>query len=164
MKGKLSRGARPAYAVGRLERALRRQISAAAAAASLTVAQYTVLSVLRARGQLSNAQLAQRALVSPQAMNEIIQELTRKAIVQRQVDPAHRRIVRLTLTPLGVRRFAACDAAVRRLEQHMLRGFTEGERAQLQRMLRLCTQHLEAPVRTKARLTAAASRTTVRGS
>ncbi|HTV51798.1 MAG TPA: MarR family transcriptional regulator [Steroidobacteraceae bacterium] len=137
-------------------------MSAVTAAAGLTVAQYTVLSVLRARGQLSNAQLAQRALVSPQAMNEIIQELTRKEIVQRQLDPAHRRIVRLMLTPLGVRRFASCDAAVRRLERHMLRGFSERERGELQRMLRLCTQRLEAPA--NLRLTAAASRTTVQGS
>ena len=52
--------ARIAYSVGRLERAVRRRLAAVTRRFGLTVAQYTALSVLHARGPLSNAQLARR--------------------------------------------------------------------------------------------------------
>jgi hypothetical protein len=46
------------YVIGRLDRALRREISALVAPHGLSVAKYTALSVLRDRPGLSNAQLA----------------------------------------------------------------------------------------------------------
>jgi DNA-binding MarR family transcriptional regulator len=164
---------RIAYTIGRLERALRRCIGAATAAAGLTVAQYTALSVLRTRGELSNAELAQRSLVSPQAMNEIIQLLTGKGIVERRSHPAHGRIVHITLTALGERLWRRCDRAVLRLERSLLGGFSPAERQQLPRLLRRCLIRLEAePVRRASRagtrpaahLTAAPSRTTLQAS
>ena len=135
---------RIAYAVGRLDRALRRRIAHSTAEAGLTVAQYTALSVLAARGTLSNAALAQRSLVSPQAMNEIIQLLARKGVVERRDDPAHGRIVQIALTAPGRALLARCDRAVRRLERELLAPFSPSERVQLGRMLRECIERLEA--------------------
>ncbi len=157
---------RIAYAVGRLDRALRRHLTALTAESGLTVAQYTVLAVLQARGRLSNAALAQRALVSPQAMNEIIQALTRRALIERSTDPAHRRIVHLALTAHGAELLARSDQQVRRLERGLLAGFSRSERIELGRMLRQLTEWLEVRevkgAGTAAALTSGPTRTTLR--
>ena len=44
----------------------------------LTTLQYTTLSVLGRRGELSNAQLARRAYMTPQSMSEVIDALEKK--------------------------------------------------------------------------------------
>ena len=60
------------YLVGRIDRVVRRHIDDVVKAHGLSVNQYTTLSVLDRRSGLSNAQLARRALVSPQSMNEVL--------------------------------------------------------------------------------------------
>ncbi len=131
------------YLVGRLDRALRKRINEALAPAGLSVAQYTTLSVLKTRGELSNAQLASRAFISPQAMNEVVQVLEAQKLVTRRPDPSHGRIVQLTLTARGIDTLRECDAAVRALEQSMLGSLAERERETLQTALNSCIQALE---------------------
>ena len=107
------------------------------------MAQYTTLSVLQTRGELSNAQLASRAFISPQAMNEVVQVLEAQKLVTRRPDPSHGRIVQLTLTARGIDTLRECDAAVRALEQSMLGSLAERERETLQTALNSCIQALE---------------------
>ncbi|MGH8149729.1 MAG: MarR family winged helix-turn-helix transcriptional regulator [Steroidobacteraceae bacterium] len=135
---------RIAYSVGRLERAVRRELSRLTRRFGLTVAQYTALSVLRARGEVSNAQLARRSFVSPQAMNELIQAMAGKALLAREPHREHGRIVTLRLTSKGERVLAECDAGVERFEHAMLGRLSEAERAQFQALLRACIEALEA--------------------
>jgi DNA-binding MarR family transcriptional regulator len=135
--------ARIAYSVGRLDRALRQRMGKVTARHGLTVAQYTALSVLNARGRLSNAQLARRSLVSPQAMNEIVEAMAAKRLVLRRPDPEHGRIVQIGLTARGESQLAKCDEAVRRLEGEMLAGLNETQRRQFQALLRSCIVTLE---------------------
>ena len=63
---------RLSYLIGRLDRVLRRRLSAAVEPVGLTLPAYTALSVLRAQDGLSNAQLARRSLVTPQSMSEVL--------------------------------------------------------------------------------------------
>jgi len=135
---------RIAYSVGRLDRVLRRRMGKVTTRHGLTVAQYTALSVLDARGPLSNAQLARRSLVSPQAMNEIIEAMAAKRLVLRRPDPLHGRIVQIALTAKGATVLAKCDEAVQRLEGHMLAALSEAQRRQFQVLLRGCIVALEA--------------------
>jgi DNA-binding MarR family transcriptional regulator len=135
---------RIAYSVGRLERAVRRELSRVTRRFGLTVAQYTALSVLRARGEVSNAQLARRSFVSPQAMNELIQAMAGKALLAREPHERHGRIVTIRLTAKGGRVLAECDAEVERVEDAMLGRLSGAERAQLQALLRACIDALEA--------------------
>ena len=74
---------RISYVVARLERAIRRAINERVGAHGLTVLQYTTLSILGYRGELSNAQLARRAYMSPQAMSEVIEALEGKGLIER---------------------------------------------------------------------------------
>jgi DNA-binding MarR family transcriptional regulator len=135
---------RVAYSVGRLDRALRQSMGEITGEFGLTVAQYTALSVLHARAPLSNAQLARRTFVSPQAMNEIVKSLEAKGLVGRAADPDHGRIVRMSLTARGVATLTACDPAVQRLEQRMLGALAPAERARLRRLLELAIAELES--------------------
>src|SRR3954452_4416519 len=89
------------YMVGRVNQGIRRQMRARLNECELSVAEYTTLSVLESRPELSNAQLARRALVTPQSMIEILGQLEERGLIRRPVDPHHARILRATLTPKG---------------------------------------------------------------
>ncbi|MEP7242823.1 MAG: MarR family transcriptional regulator [Gammaproteobacteria bacterium] len=131
------------YLFGRMDRALRRRLSEALRPFKLSIAQYTTLSVLHTRGELSNAQLASRAFISPQAMNEVVQGLEERKLVSRRASASHGRIVQLLLTERGVEAMSACDAAVRQLELVMLAPLTALEKVTLRAALAKCTQILE---------------------
>jgi DNA-binding MarR family transcriptional regulator len=131
------------YLVGRLDRALRKRITEAVRPFGVSVSQYTVLSVLRTRNQWSNAQLANRAFITPQAMNEVVQALETQKLVTRRPDPSHGRIVQLTVTARGAETLRKCDAAVRALEKEMLVDFSEEARETLRSSLARCVEMLE---------------------
>jgi DNA-binding MarR family transcriptional regulator len=130
------------YVVGRLDRVLRRRLGAALAPHGLTVAEYTALSVLRTRSGLSNAQLARRTLITPQAMNEVLARLVDRGYVRRTADPDHGRIIRTELTEAADRVLDACDRDVDQIERAMLRGVPAGERARLKDVLAGCVERL----------------------
>jgi DNA-binding MarR family transcriptional regulator len=108
------------YLVGRIDRAVRRAINDAVKDQGLSVNQYTTLSVLDRRSGLSNAQLAGRALVSPQSMNEVLLRLEKLGLVRRNAHPEHGRIRQTQLTPAGRKVLAACDKQVRVVEERMV--------------------------------------------
>jgi len=131
------------YLVGRLERALRKRITETLLPFKLSVAQYTTLSVIRRHGESSNADLAMRAFITPQAMNEVVQGLELRKLVTRRPDPSHGRIVNLLLTKRGLDVLAECDVAVTRLEQTMLAGFNTLQREAFRDALLGAAQALE---------------------
>jgi len=139
-------GPRISYLVGRLSRALRKRLAATLQPFGLSVPQYTTLSVLQIRGHLSNAQLAKRAFISPQAMNEVIQGLEARALVSRRPSASHGRIVQLLLTRQGIDVMRRCDDAVGQLEHSMLAGLTHTELRSLTHALVTCTASLESHV------------------
>ena len=126
---------RISYVVARLERAVRRSINDRVSIYGLTVLQYTTLSVLGRRGELSNAQLARRAYMSPQAMSEVIEALESKGLIKRNQHPSHRRVFPATLTAKGRRVLASCEELVDGMEAEMLHGLTKGEQDRLRESL-----------------------------
>lgn len=132
------------YIVGRLDRAIRRAIEERITPHSLTIPQYTALSILRERSGLSNAQLARRTYVTPQSMNEVIAALERDGLIRRAPDANHRRILRTTLTPKGRRVLAACDEAIGEMEADMLSELSPAAREQLRDGLLSCVHRLGA--------------------
>jgi DNA-binding MarR family transcriptional regulator len=122
---------RISYAVARLERAIRQGINQRVKPYGLTTLQYTTLSVLGRRGGLSNAQLARRAYMTPQSMNEVIDALEQKGLIVRSPHPSHRRVYPATLTPKGREVLAECDRVVDELESQMLSDLTARQAAAL---------------------------------
>ena len=134
---------RVSYAVGRLDRVLRRRLGEALEPHGLSLPEYTTLSVLHARSGLSNAQLARRALITPQAMNEVLARLEERGLVRRRSDPAHGRVRPAELTRAGERALAAADAGVDRVERAMLGELSAAERKRLAALLAAALRGLD---------------------
>lgn len=130
------------YLLGRVDHGVRRQLAKRVARWELSVAQFTTLSVLRARPGLSNAQLARRALCSPQAINGVLADLERRGLIQRRADPSHRRILRARLTSRGAKLIGAAEASVNELQEELLDGVSEADREVLARTLLHCMERL----------------------
>lgn len=125
-----------AYLVGRLDHILNKRLRDCVAPAGLTVPQYTALTVFRAHGSLSNAQLAVRIMTTPQSANEMVKSMEGKGWIERTPDPSHGRIIQITLTEAGHAILAQCDSKVREVEQQMFPGTTEEQRALLHAQLK----------------------------
>ncbi len=124
------------YIIGRLQKYLERQICITISPLEIKIREYTALSVFNARGRLSNAQLAERTMVSPQAANELVKSMQKKGWIKRQPDPTHKRIVQISLTEEGMNMLQACDDLVARLEQQMMEDFSAQEQKTIQTQLR----------------------------
>jgi DNA-binding MarR family transcriptional regulator len=131
---------RVGYLVGRLDRLLRTRLGTALEPHGLTLAEYTALSVLAGRGGLSNAQLARRALISPQAMNEVLARLEARRLVRRR--PGVGRARPAELTTQGRRLLSAADTSVDAVERVMLTGLPREDRARLAEVLDLISRRL----------------------
>ena len=116
-----------AYMVGRLDRALRRSLRRVLEPMGLTVGQYTALSVFWSSGRISNAKLAERTMVSPQAANELIKGMEKKGWIVRRPDPNHGRIINISLTADGKKLLARCHKVIAQLERQMLKGLSNRE-------------------------------------
>ena len=125
-----------AYLVGRLDHILNKRLRDCVAPAGLTVPQYTALTVFRAHGALSNAQLAVRIMTTPQSANEMVKSMEGKGWIERTPDPSHGRIIQITLTDAGHAILAQCDSKVREVEMQMFPGTSEEQRALLHAQLK----------------------------
>jgi DNA-binding MarR family transcriptional regulator len=134
---------RLSYVIGRLERALRRRLTAAVEPNGLTLPAYTALSVLRTQNGLSNAQLARRSFVTPQSMSEVLTLLVDKGYVRRRAAPGHGRVIRTELTASGRRALGRCDHAVDLVEQQMLGDLDAREVTSLRDVLIRCGRALD---------------------
>jgi DNA-binding MarR family transcriptional regulator len=132
------------YVVGRLDRALRKEIGALVAPHGLTVAKYTALSIMRDRPGLSNAQLARRSYVTPQSMNEVLAALETDGLIVRSPAAAHGRVVEVALSARAHAVLAACDRAITHMENAMLADLDEAGRVQLVEALVNCVYRLGA--------------------
>lgn len=124
------------YVIGRVNQGIRREMGARLARFKLSVQEYTTLSVLRRRPGLSNAQLARRALVTPQSMIEILAKLERRGLVVRDVDPNHGRIRRADLTDAGRTLLGAADPQIAAIQDEMLAWVAPSERVATLRAMR----------------------------
>ncbi|MDB5961648.1 MAG: MarR family transcriptional regulator [Massilia sp.] len=131
-----------AYLVGRLDHVLNQRLRDRLVPVGLTVPQYTALSVFRVHGALSNAQLATRTMISPQSANEMVKQMDAKGWIERRPDPAHGRIIQISLTEAGHAVLAQCDAMVVEIEAMMCPGLDDSARQQLQAQLRAAVRAL----------------------
>lgn len=129
--------------IGRVERVLRRRITAAIEPMGLTLPAYTALSVLRVQDGLSNAQLARRSFVTPQSMSEVLMLLVERGYVRRKAEPGHGRVLRTELTKAGSRALELCDRAVDAVEREMLGDLDAAEASDLRDVLIRCGRALD---------------------
>jgi DNA-binding MarR family transcriptional regulator len=135
----------PGYLLKQAHSALRSALDRALRPSGMTVPQYACLELLAQRPGLSNSDLARGAFVSRQSMNVLLQALERDRLVTRAGQPTAGRILPVQLTPLGRERLEAASAAVRLVEEQMLRGLDSTDQTQLRRLLDACITALSEP-------------------
>jgi DNA-binding MarR family transcriptional regulator len=121
--------------VARLDRLLRSQLGEALKPFDLSVPQYTVLSVLRNRPGLSNAQLARRSYITAQAMHQMVYGLEERDLIVRQISSGHGRVQETRLTELGEALLARCDREVDRVEAEIFGSLGDDEESRLRTLI-----------------------------
>lgn len=110
------------YMIARVDRIISKLLMEELKALDISLPQYTALSVLAARGSLSNAKLAERSFIKPQSANKILQDLLATGWIERHADPTHGRRILIQLTESGHAKLSQCNQVVDHLEQKMLQG------------------------------------------
>lgn len=138
------------YALKQLEATLRPKLTQICVDHGLSVAQYTVLTVLNGRPGLTSSELARRSFVTAQTMAGTVEPLLQRGLVTREPDPSHARRMRLSLTDKGRFLVSEVAPAVTALEDQLVHSLDETERVTLSELLRRCRHDLEQAVPTPA--------------
>jgi DNA-binding MarR family transcriptional regulator len=101
----------------------------------LGIPQYVVLALLAETPGLPNAELARKAFVTPQSMNEVLQQLEASGLVERQPSPSNARILNARLTQRGEKKWRSVNDDVLDLEGRLLLGLSRDEVRALNRSL-----------------------------
>ena len=124
------------YLIKRAEIEVTSRMGRAFEAFDITPIQFTVLYFVdHDKGDLSSAQLSRRFSMTPQSMNELVTVLEKKQLLKKTVDPAHKRILRLSLTPRGKTLLRDCNAGLDLLEESLLQGLTAKETNMLRNLI-----------------------------
>jgi len=132
----------PGYLLKRAQAALHTAMTAALREHGATLPQYAVLTALDEEPGLSNADLARRAFVTPQTMNQVLRELEQRHWVTRHAHPGHGRILQADLTHDGRQALRACHQAADAVEERMLAKLGPAGRRQLATALATCIEGL----------------------
>jgi DNA-binding MarR family transcriptional regulator len=108
----------------------------------LGIPHYVVLTLLAETPGLPNAELARKAFVTPQSMNEVLKQLETSGLVERQRSPSNARILNAQLTRAGKKKWQSVDDGVQELEERLLRGLTQDEVRVLNRSLETIIQNM----------------------
>jgi DNA-binding MarR family transcriptional regulator len=133
------------YLVKRAQAAIHICLEEIVSAHGLAIPQYVVLSLLAETPGLANADLARRAFVTPQSMNEVLKQLESTGLVERRRNPANARILNAYLTRTGARKWSAMGGQVLELEARLLSGLTSDERQTLNRALLIIIDNMKRP-------------------
>jgi DNA-binding MarR family transcriptional regulator len=140
---------RISYTVKRLEVAVRARLDAICRDNGVTTMQYVALSVLHLHPGMSSAQLAVRSFVSAQSANQMVAVLEQAGFIDRCPSDHNRRVLRITLSEMGLAVLRSCDAAVDELEKVMLHGLEPAEVRSLRAIMNRCVKNL-GPSQTSA--------------
>lgn len=132
------------YALKRAQHALRVAMDDALRPLALTTPQYSVLSALEAEPGMSNARLARAAFVTPQTMHGLLTNLERSALIARDADPDHGRILRTRLSERGLQVLAEAHRAIAVIEAEMMASIGEAASARMTVTLGRCADDLLA--------------------
>ena len=120
----------------KLGRSAQRQCRQALAADHLTPRHLAALYELR-RGPLAQQALGEAVGADPSKLVGILNDLEAENLVSRRRDPEDRRRHIVELAPEGQERLAAAECQIAVIEDHLLSGLTEEQRAQLAELLAL---------------------------
>ena len=116
------------YLIKRAEIEITSRMSKALELLGITPIQFTLLYFVKHdKDDFSSAQLSRRFQVTPQSMNELIAVLQTKKLLRKSVDPSHKRILRISLTPKGNQLLTRCNMALDSIEKELFEDLTNNE-------------------------------------
>jgi DNA-binding MarR family transcriptional regulator len=134
---------RVGYLIKRAQHALRNAMDQALRDLDVTPPQYAVLALLDEEPDLSNAELARRAFVTPQTMHEILANLEAGGLVGRSGHRGHGHLLQVYLTNAGRWMLAACHERVEAIEAQLVSRLDPLARRQLADTLERCIEALQ---------------------
>lgn len=129
IKAGAARQPRLLYLVKRWYAATRLQLDEITRPYDLTAGDYTMLSFLKQLEPCSAAELSREQRITPQAATQQLAQLKAKNMVTSEENKANRRISLISMTPSGRASLAAISAEARLLEEEMMKGLSERDRA-----------------------------------
>lgn len=126
------------YLTKQLELAVRAHLDELLRPAAITVLQYTALTVLERRADLTTAELARNSFVTDQTMADMVTGLDDRGLIVRDTDPRDRRRRVIRLTPTGERLLDQFREPVAALEAQMIYQLTGEQADQLRHHLIAC--------------------------
>ncbi|WP_447506548.1 MarR family winged helix-turn-helix transcriptional regulator [Acinetobacter oleivorans] len=108
------------YMIARVDRIISKHLTEHLKELEITLSQFTALSVLASKSNVSNAKLAERSFIKPQSANKILQDLLVNGWIEKKPDPTHGRRILITLTESGVDKLNKCNEVVLKVEEKML--------------------------------------------
>lgn len=132
-----------AYLVGRVDHVFKRLMREKLKSLDLTVSQYTALSFLADHRSVSNARLAELAMISPQSINEMVKAMELKGWITRKPDESDSRVLQIALSPKGHALLLEGDKRVQQIEIGMLKGIDESDQNFLHQFLRQLLENVK---------------------
>jgi DNA-binding MarR family transcriptional regulator len=132
------------YLIKQLELAVRSGLDEVLRPAGITPLQYTALTVLERRSDLSTAALARNAFVTDQSAADMVAALEERDLVARLADPEDRRRRVLRLTEQGMALLDRLRDDVVAVEARMLASLTAQQAAEFRRYVIACRAALSA--------------------
>ena len=111
-----------AYLLRQAQVAVRNAVEDALADFGVTLPQFSAMTMLDAYDDLSAADIARLSMLTPQTITVIVRNLERDGLISRAPDPAHGRILRLTLTKDGYAMVKKCRKRVDKVESRIVAG------------------------------------------
>jgi DNA-binding MarR family transcriptional regulator len=124
------------YLVGRVDRVMTSLLEDAIVPLGVTLTELTALSVLAVRPGLSNARLARRSLVSPQAMHKVMRSLEEAGLVIRAVSEQGGRSLHAQITDRGLDVLERADELLDEVERRFTESLDPADREALEALLR----------------------------
>jgi DNA-binding MarR family transcriptional regulator len=124
---------------------LRQCLDAELARFGITAPQNAVLLAVANNPQISNAELARAAFVTPQTMQAILVNLERGGLIARSPHPQHGRLIMTELTTAGQQAVDDGAKAADAVERQMLSRLSTEEAQLLCELLKRCAAALDEP-------------------
>ncbi len=139
MAVKRKRKAAPDLAFGLLLREFFQTVRASAEEAlrpaGFTPPQSMVLMVVSREPGITGAELARRAMITPQTMGELLTALEKSGLIRRERHPDNARMQAIFLSEAGIKAQATCRAGMQRVEERMLAPMSAAERKNFSHLL-----------------------------
>jgi DNA-binding MarR family transcriptional regulator len=132
------------YLIKQLELAVRAQLDEVLRPMAITPLQYTALTVLERRSDLSTAELARNAFVTDQSAADMVAVLEDRDLISRLPDPVDRRRRVLRLTSAGQALLDRTRGDVEAVETQMLAPLSPSEATSLRRYVSACRSALSS--------------------